>query len=221
MNLVSHKTTTPRVNFDGGSSATTMEESLPAPLAEIAVRTESGWSRPTRGTKRPRARPKRPRPKASRLKLRPLSPGEVVVGTLVGINDAGDPLVRHPLDPSGRVLLARTTVPIVLEQVDRKVVLAFESSDPGKPIVLGVLHRPDGQEAFRPPSVPRAVIQPIVRATLDDEQLVLTARNEIVLRCGKASLTLTRAGKILIRGTYLLSRSSGVNRVKGGSVQIN
>ena len=65
------------------------------------------------------------------------------------------------------------------------------------------------------------VIQPIVQATLDGEQLVLTAQNEIVLRCGKASLTLTRAGKVLIRGTYLLSRSSGVNRIKGGSVQIN
>ena len=30
-----------------------------------------------------------------------------------------------------------------------------------------------------------------------------------------------RAGKVLIRGAYLLSRSSGVNRIKGGSVQIN
>ena len=33
--------------------------------------------------------------------------------------------------------------------------------------------------------------------------------------------TLTRAGKILIRGAYLLARSSGVNRIQGGSVQIN
>ena len=45
--------------------------------------------------------------------------------------------------------------------------------------------------------------------------------SEIELRCGKASLILTRAGKVLIRGAYLLSRSSGVNRIKGGSVQIN
>jgi hypothetical protein len=34
-------------------------------------------------------------------------------------------------------------------------------------------------------------------------------------------LTLTHAGKVLIRGAYVLSRSSGVNRIKGGSVQIN
>jgi hypothetical protein len=52
-------------------------------------------------------------------------------------------------------------------------------------------------------------------------EVVLTAENEIVLRCGEASITLTRAGKILLRGSYLLSRSSGVNRIKGGSVQIN
>jgi hypothetical protein len=47
------------------------------------------------------------------------------------------------------------------------------------------------------------------------------AAEELVLRCGDASITLTRAGKIILRGTYLLSRSSGVNRIKGGSVQIN
>jgi hypothetical protein len=50
---------------------------------------------------------------------------------------------------------------------------------------------------------------------------VLTGDKEIVLRCGKASITLTRAGKIIIRGAYLLNRSSGVNKIKGASVQIN
>jgi hypothetical protein len=53
------------------------------------------------------------------------------------------------------------------------------------------------------------------------ERLELTASREIVLRCGDASITLTRAGKIILRGAYLLSRSSGVNKIKGGSVQIN
>ena len=31
----------------------------------------------------------------------------------------------------------------------------------------------------------------------------------------------TRAGKVLVRGAYVSSRSSGVQRIKGGSVQIN
>ena len=54
-----------------------------------------------------------------------------------------------------------------------------------------------------------------------EERLELTAEREIVLRCGKASITLTRAGKVLIRGDYISSRSSGVNKIKGGSVQLN
>ena len=52
-------------------------------------------------------------------------------------------------------------------------------------------------------------------------RLELTAEREIVLRCGKASITLTRAGKILLRGAYIFSRSTGVNKIKGGSVQLN
>ena len=41
------------------------------------------------------------------------------------------------------------------------------------------------------------------------------------MRCGEASITLTRAGKVLIRGAYVLSRSSGANRIKGAAVEIN
>jgi hypothetical protein len=60
-----------------------------------------------------------------------------------------------------------------------------------------------------------------VEASVDGERLEFTASREMVFRCGEASITLTRAGKVLIQGCYLLSRSSGVNRIKGGSVQIN
>lgn len=58
-------------------------------------------------------------------------------------------------------------------------------------------------------------------ATTDGERLVLTAEREIVLQCGGASITLTRAGKIIIRGEYVVTRAAGVNRILGGSVQIN
>jgi hypothetical protein len=58
-------------------------------------------------------------------------------------------------------------------------------------------------------------------AIIDGKRITFDAQEEIVLQCGKASITLTRAGKVLVRGEYLLSRSSGVNSIKGGSVQIN
>ena len=50
---------------------------------------------------------------------------------------------------------------------------------------------------------------------------VTTASREIVLQCGRASIVLTRAGKVLVRGAYLSLRSSGMHRITGASVQIN
>ena len=48
-----------------------------------------------------------------------------------------------------------------------------------------------------------------------------TASRELVLRCGKASVTLTSDGAVRIRGTDVLSRASATNRIRGGNVQIN
>lgn len=53
------------------------------------------------------------------------------------------------------------------------------------------------------------------------EHLVISAAEQITLQCGESSITLTAAGKIILRGKYIVSRSSGVQRIKGGSVQIN
>jgi hypothetical protein len=52
-------------------------------------------------------------------------------------------------------------------------------------------------------------------------RMVVSAKEQMVLQCGKASITLTKAGKVLIQGSYVSSRSTGVNRVKGGSVHLN
>ena len=60
-----------------------------------------------------------------------------------------------------------------------------------------------------------------VEVNADGERLVVSAKEQLVLRCGKATITLSKAGKVLIEGTYISSRSSGVNRIKGGSVQLN
>ena len=132
------------------------------------------------------------------------------VGVLTGIDAAGGLLVECPSVAPGRLLAARSTVPVAAPDIGREVVLLFEQADAGRPIIMGFLQ-----------PAPGPVKADAVAVERDGERLTLTADREIVLRCGKASLTLTRAGKVLIRGAYLLSRSSGVNRIKGGSVQIN
>jgi hypothetical protein len=132
----------------------------------------------------------------------------VVIGTLLELDVIGSPRVDYSGNPAG-ALPARSLAALDSGKVGREVALMFESGDPLKPIVLGVLQRPGKPE-------PKAL-----EAEMDGETLVLTGRKEIVLKCGKASITLTRAGKVLLRGAYVSSRSSGVNRLKGGSVQIN
>jgi hypothetical protein len=102
------------------------------------------------------------------------------------------------------------------------VALAFETGDPTKPVLIGFLYKPQTTVGKNQADTAKAIdTADSVNIQLDCERLALTAHKEIVLSCGNASITLTRAGKILIRGMYLLNRSSGINRIMGGSVQLN
>jgi hypothetical protein len=139
----------------------------------------------------------------------PAIPG-VIVGILAGFEETGAPLITFAENEEAGPLPARSAVELSVGQIGYELALVFEQGDVMKPIILGCL---------RPSSPSQREDRP--EAKLDEEQVVLSAEREIVLRCGKSSITLTRAGKVLIRGAYLLSRSSGVNRIKGGSVQIN
>lgn len=56
---------------------------------------------------------------------------------------------------------------------------------------------------------------------VDGKKVRIEGSEQIELRCGESSITLTKEGRILIRGKYLLNRASGVNRIVGGSVQVN
>lgn len=133
----------------------------------------------------------------------------VVVGRIAAIDQTGRLLVDFPGNASGNLVAARSLVPLQTADIGREVALNFENEDQTLPIIMGLFQQPG------------PVSNPALDVKLDDESLILTAKREIVLRCGKASITLTSAGKVLIRGAYLVSRSSGVNRIKGGSVQIN
>lgn len=144
--------------------------------------------------------------------LAPLS--EVTIGRVVGFaNDS--PLVDYPANPAGAPLPALATASVPADTAGRAVAMLFIEGDPARPLILGLVRGNESgtqQTEESPAPVP---------ARLDGETVTLTAERELVLKCGRASITLTRAGKVLIRGAYLLSRSSGANRIKGGSVQIN
>lgn len=132
--------------------------------------------------------------------------GSVVIATLVGFDDDGAPFVRFARPGLTETTRARTLAELRPDDLGKEVAILFEAGDRQRPIIAGRLLEPD----------PAPVI-----VERDGERLELSAAREVTLRCGKASITLTSCGKVLIRGTYLLSRSSGVNKIKGGTVQLN
>jgi hypothetical protein len=142
-------------------------------------------------------------------------PSGVVIGRIAGLTETGQPVVAFPTSVSENEYVAASLVAIEVDQVGSEVAVVFAEGQPDRPLVLGVLRGPA-------PVTPRTD-QPsrsvCVRA--DGERILLTADREIVLRCGKSSITLTADGNVSIRGAYVLSRASGTNRIRGGNVQIN
>lgn len=142
-------------------------------------------------------------------------------GRLVGHNEQGRLLVDFTGNPFGP-LRARTTLVLPPEQLARAVeeqqavLLLFEEGDPGRPIVVGLLR--DELPRAEPASAPAV---PAMEVEADGRRVEVEAADELVLRCGQASIVLRRNGRVVIRGTYVETRSKGVNRIKGGSVLIN
>jgi hypothetical protein len=138
----------------------------------------------------------------------------VVTGELLAIDGNGRlPLVIYPGQPGSAALRGRTVVDLHGAHIGCQVVLMFDGGDPSRPIVMGVIR---GQGGW-----PLAEVPAQVEVDVDGERMVVSAREQLVLRCGTASITLTKAGKVLVEGAYISHRSTGVVRIKGGSVQLN
>jgi uncharacterized protein DUF6484 len=145
------------------------------------------------------------------------------VGKVVGLDSQGRPLLVYPgmaktggskngdrarsaKSPESKAgsggeapVPARSTVRVTASDAGREALIAFENGDLGLPIITGLLQAPEELPA----------------------RIELQAGKEMVLKCGPASITLTKDGRIVIRGADVLTRSSGSNRIKGGSVHIN
>ena len=140
--------------------------------------------------------------------------GGVVIGELLALADNGaTPLVRFPGQIGTSAVAARTSVDLHGPHIGAALVLVFENADPARPIVLGVLRGATGWPLEDKPAQ--------VSVDADGERMIVSAREQLVFRCGKASITLTRAGMVLVEGTYVSSKSTGSNRIKGGSIQLN
>lgn len=151
--------------------------------------------------------------RSSSLKLMPLSPAQPLPSAILGWIQSYEPergiLVDFPGNRSG-LLTARSLIDVSDKALQEaaaaryQAALVFESGNPELPLLIGLLRPPDKREV-----------------RVDGERLILTGKEEIELRCGEASIILSKTGKLVIRGAYVETRARGTNRIKGGVVQIN
>ncbi len=139
------------------------------------------------------------------------SQGGVAIGVLMSVSASGEPMVAFANAPDEQVR-ARSVVVLSIADVGSQVALAFEAESLDMPIVLGKIIAPRSENAEATGKL---------TAIVDDDMLTLKAKKQVVLQCGDASITLTQAGKVIIRGKYVISQSSGANKLRGATVQIN
>lgn len=145
-----------------------------------------------------------------------------VVGTIVSY-EHGEIRVKSPV--SGRApLAARALMSIddaALQRAARdesEALLLFEDGNPAKPVLVGLLRS-------RAPLVESLLAGPLPDfekvARVDGKRVYVEGKDEVVLQCGKASLTLQRDGKVVLRGVNVVSHADQVNKLRGGKVQVN
>ena len=147
------------------------------------------------------------------------------VGWVVGVDSGRGVLVDYEGNTAGP-LPALSTVPLDAKSLEQAVasrqraVLLFENGSPTRPLLVGLVQTTSSTpliDELLEARVPREQVE----ARVDGKRVVIEGQDEIVLSCGKASITLRRNGKVIIKGVQLESSAAGVNRIKGGSVQIN
>jgi len=137
----------------------------------------------------------------------------IVIGQLVAVDGNGGTWVQFPGNPLEQPVNAVSAAQIERSHVGNQVALSFVAGNILQPLILGLVQAhasEDGTTSKQPFEIQQ-----------DGQRLVISAGQELVLKCGESTIILTKDGKITIRGKQLLSRAEGANRIKGGAVQIN
>ncbi|WP_164017813.1 DUF6484 domain-containing protein [Pyxidicoccus trucidator] len=153
---------------------------------------------------------------------------ESQTGWIVRAREQGRLVVDFEGNTAGP-LEARSTVELTPEELRtaiagrRPVELRFENGDPHLPVVVGVAPVISLNDLLQNLTRPQEEEEGADGALSAEEEgvQIIQAKDEVIIQCGKASITLRRNGRIIIKGTYVETHAEGVNRIKGGSVQVN
>lgn len=137
----------------------------------------------------------------------------------------GHPLVDYPGNSHGPLAarVVATLDPATLARAiaeHQEVLVLFAEGDPTRPMLMGLLQIPS----------PSPILEAILEETLaresqqvevDGRSVLIEGRDEVVLRCGKSSLTLRRDGLVILRGVNIRTEADELQRIRGGTVRIN
>jgi len=102
----------------------------------------------------------------------------------------------------------------------RDVLVVFQDGDRSKPIIVGLLEEPlEGMVEMS--TTAKETPERKRELRIDGKRVVIEADDEIELKCGQGSITIRKDGKIVVKGTNVLSHATGANRIRGGSVSLN
>lgn len=159
------------------------------------------------------------------VRSEPLAAGPKV-GRVTSAAPGGPVLVRWP--GAAAPVPARVAAPVDAAGLERaaregqEALLVFEDGRLDRPILVALLASATPHlDALLAPAAAPVVAAPRPDARLDGRRVVLEAGKELVLRCGKASLTMTEDGKVTLRGFQIVTQADGVQKIRGAKVQIN
>jgi len=152
--------------------------------------------------------------------------GDLTIGIVIDISSTGSPLIDYPGNSSNSPVPALATVDINQASIGRQVAILFANGDLTQPVVIGLIRNmvdsfSDNEKLDANSNNKEIQNLKSIDVKVDEENLVFSAKNQVTFKCGKASITLTKAGKVIISGEYVISKSTGVNSLKGGSIQLN
>lgn len=134
---------------------------------------------------------------------------QLIRGKVLIVNEDGSALVKCNREQDGKVWcdILRTSEGPDLHLTSGDTVLVWLGEDNDRRgVVLGRIGRSHA---------------PSPQLEKTSEELVIKAKNNLILQCGEGSITLRGDGKILIKGKDLVSRAQRMNRIRGGGVAIN
>lgn len=132
----------------------------------------------------------------------PVTQAGLTLARLIGFAD-GRPLVMLPGKPEPTTASAACL--LSANDAGRLVAVMFIDADTSLPLIIGAIA---AEAASSVQSEPPA-------------RLEIQAKNEIVLKCGRATLRLLADGTAVLRGVNVITRAAATNRIRGGNVQIN